>query len=320
MDRESMMVGLKDMFGGGGEAGSFLGLPGTDIAAPEGDVILFGADCATPYASVGAYCAGGADAIRAGSEAYAGDVSKVNFDLGGPVLPHGISARDAGNLSLSPSEQAKNRLAIEAATRAIIAAGGVPVLLGGDDSVPIPMLTALDNAPLTILQIDAHIDWRNEVEGETLGLSSTMRRASEMAHVERIVQVGARGIGSARMTELNAARDWGAHLVPARDLSRNGVGPVVDLIPEGARVAICFDCDALDPSIMPAVIAPTAGGLGYDAVLDLVEAVVKRAHVVAVDMVEFMPAADRDGIGARTAAQLLTSIIGLIARKRAETR
>ncbi len=315
-----MMVGLKDMFGGGGEAGSFLGLPRCEIEAPEGDIVLFGADCATPYGSVGAYCSGGGDSIRAGAEAYAGDLSKVNFDLGGPVLPPGIEARDAGNLAVSPGDAAGNRDLIEAMTRRVLTAGGVPVLLGGDDSLPIPMLTALDDGPLTILQIDAHIDWRDAVEGERLGLSSTMRRASEMAHVERIVQVGARGIGSAGMAELDAARAWGAHLVPARELARHGVHQVVDLIPEGARVAICFDCDALDPAIMPAVIAPTAGGLTYDSALDLIAGVAAKARIAAVDMVEFMPARDRDGIGARTAAQLLTSILGLIARQRAETR
>ncbi|MEY8841082.1 arginase family protein, partial [Cribrihabitans sp. XS_ASV171] len=113
---------------------------------------------------------------------------------------------------------------------------------------------------------------------------------------------------------------WGAHLIPARQLARDGVQAAVDLIPDGARVAICFDCDALDPAIMPAVIAPTAGGLSYDAALDLIAGVAAKARIAAVDMVEFMPARDRDGIGARTAAQLLTSILGLIGRQRAETR
>jgi arginase family enzyme len=85
--------------------------------------------------------------------------------------------------------------------RQVLDRGAVPFLLGGDDSLPIPMLEAFGahrGKRLTILQIDAHIDWRDEVGGERLGLSSTMRRASEMGHVERIIQVGQRGIGSAR--------------------------------------------------------------------------------------------------------------------------
>lgn len=305
------MADLGDMFGGGLTA-TFLGLPEGDPVAPEGDIVIFGADCATPYASVGAYCAGGPAAIRAGGAAYSGDLTKVNFDLLGPVLPEGVRAVDAGDLAVDADDAPGNRAAIAETTRRIVAAGAVPVLLGGDDSLPIPLLEALGagEGPLTILQIDAHIDWRDEVEGEPLGLSSTMRRASEMAHVERIIQVGVRGIGSAGMTELQAARDWGVHLIPAHEFT--DVHAVADLIPEGARVAICFDCDALDPSIMPAVIAPTAGGLSYAQVLGLIRAVAARARIASFDMVEFMPARDRDGVGARTAAQLLASVLGLI--------
>lgn len=315
------MADLKDMFGGG-ETGTFLGLPALgDPAAPEADVVIYGADCATPYASVGAYCAGGPAAIRAGAAAYAGDLSRVNFDLGGPILPDGVRAGDAGDLPTDPDDAAGNRDRIRAATAAILGAGAVPILLGGDDSLPIPMLEAFaGRGPLTILQVDAHIDWRDAVQGERWGLSSTMRRASEMAHVERIVQVGARGVGSAGMEALEAAQGWGAHLIPAHRLGSGGLDQAVALIPEGADVMICFDCDALDPSIMPAVIAPTAGGLSYGQALSLIRGVAGRARIAGFDLVEFMPDADRDGIGARTAAQLLVSVLGLVGRQVAAGR
>lgn len=112
---------------------------------------------------------------------------------------------------------------------------------------------------LTILQIDAHIDWRDDVGGERWGLSSTMRRASEMAHVERIIQVGQRGIGSARPADLAAARDWGVSFVSAAEVAREGIGRALSLIPDGAEVAVCLDVDAFDPAIMPAAIGRTAG-------------------------------------------------------------
>ena len=65
--------------------------------------------------------------------------------------------------------------------KSVLAAGAVPMVLGGDDSIPIPVLQAYaDRGPVTVVQIDAHIDWRDEVKGERWGLSSTMRRASEM--------------------------------------------------------------------------------------------------------------------------------------------
>jgi agmatinase len=196
--------------------------------------------------------------------------------------------------------------------------GAVPVLIGGDDSVPIPMIAALagTGATYTILQIDAHIDWRDEVDGETMGLSSTMRRASEMAHIGRIIQVGQRGIGSARPGDYQAARDWGVQFVPAGEIARNGLQRAIDLIPTGADVIICFDVDALDPSTMPAAIGRTAGGLSYWQVLDLISAVAAKARIAAFDLVEMMPQRDIDGIGALTAAQILAATLGLICRQR----
>jgi len=193
----------------------------------------------------------------------------------------------------------------------------VPVLIGGDDSLPIPMLEAFGarGKTYTILQIDAHIDWRDEVGGERLGLSSTMRRASEMGHVERIVQLGARGIGSARAVDLQDALDWGVEFVPAGEVARNGVWRAVDLIPDGAEVIICLDVDALDPSVMPAVIGRTAGGLSYWQVLELVGAVAEKARIAGFDMVEFMPERDIDGLGAMVAAQLLAGVMGIVARQ-----
>lgn len=311
------MATLAAMFGAGRVA-TFMGLPRCDdLGAVEAKVVILGAAGCTPYPSVGFYCAGGPEAIRAAGAAYAANLAHVDFDLGGPMLPEGGLAVDAGDLPVREADAAGNRAMIAAAVGTIRARGAVPVLLGGDDSVPIPLLQALGagGRKLTVLQIDAHIDWRDEVEGERWGLSSTMRRASEMAHVERIIQVGQRGIGSARVSDLRDATEWGVEFVPAGEVARAGVWRAVDLIPEGADVVICLDVDALDPAVMPAVIGRTAGGLSYWQVLELVGAVAEKARIVGFDMVEFMPERDIDGLGAMVAAQLLAGVVGVIARQ-----
>lgn len=311
------MVSLRDMFGGA-EAGSFLGVAEAASDAPEGDIVIFGADCATPYPSVGAYCAGGPAAVRAGTAAYAGHPGKYNFDIGGPAIPDGVRVVDLGDLPVDADAAEANRSRIRAVTERVLQAGGVPVLLGGDDSLPTPMLMAYGGrGPLHILQIDAHIDWRDSVEGERWGLSSTMRRASEMGHVAGIVQVGQRGIGSASATEVAAAREWGACLVPAREIDSGGITRAIEAVPVGADVVIFLDWDALDPAIMPAVIAPTAGGLSYRELMALVGGVAARARIAGLAMVEFMPEADRDGTGALTAGQAAASLVGMIAQQRA---
>jgi len=308
---------LGTMFGAAA-VDTFMGIPRCrDLSRLPARIALIGADGCTPYPAVGFYCAGGPAAIRAAGAAYAANLAHVDFDLGGPVFPAGVDAVDAGDLPQDPEDAAGNRARIFGAVSQVLDRGGVPVLIGGDDSLPIPMLEAFGarGKTYTILQIDAHIDWRDEVGGERLGLSSTMRRASEMGHVERIVQLGARGIGSARAVDLQDALDWGVEFVPAGEVARNGVWRAVDLIPDGAEVIICLDVDALDPSVMPAVIGRTAGGLSYWQVLELVGAVAEKARIAGFDMVEFMPERDIDGLGAMVAAQLLAGMMGIVARQ-----
>lgn len=311
------MASLGAMFGAG-RVETFMGLPPCrDLTQVQAKVAILGAAGCTPYPSVGFYCAGGPAAIRAAGAAYAANLAHVNFDLGGPVVPEGVAVVDAGDIEVSEGDAEGNRTRLRVAVETMLARGVVPVLIGGDDSVPIPMLQALavTGRKVTILQIDAHIDWRDEVQGERWGLSSTMRRASEMAHVERIVQVGQRGIGSARVSDLRDATGWGVEFVPAGEVARAGVWRAVDLIPEGADVVICLDVDALDPSVMPAAIGRTAGGMSYWQVMELVGAVAEKARVVGFDMVEFMPDRDIDGMGAMVAAQMLAGVVGIIARQ-----
>ena len=312
------MASLGDMFGARAVSDTFMGLPRCrDLARMEAKIALIGAAGCTPYPSVGFYCAGGPAAIRAAGAAYAANLGHVNFDLGGRVLPGGVQAVDAGDLPQQVGDAAGNRARIFGAVSQVLDRGGVPFVIGGDDSLPIPMLEAYGarGRRFTILQIDAHIDWRDEVGGERLGLSSTMRRASEMGHIERIVQIGCRGIGSARETDLNDALAWGVEFVPAGEVARAGVWRAVDLIPEGAEVIVCLDVDALDPSVMPAVIGRTAGGLSYWQVLELIGGVAEKARIAGFDMVEFMPSRDIDGQGALVAAQLLAAVIGIVARQ-----
>lgn len=297
---------------------TFMGLPRCrDLSRLAAKIALIGADGCTPYPGAGFFCAGGPAVIRAAVADQAAFLGHVNFDLGGPIFPHGVDAVDAGDLPQDVGDPAGNRARIFGAVAQVLDRGGVPFLIGGDDSLPIPMFEAYGarGKTYTILQIDAHIDWRDEVEGERLGLSSSMRRASEMAHIDRIIQLGSRGLGSARPGELRDALDWGVDFIPAGEVARDGVWRAVDLIPEGAEVIITLDLDALDPSIMPAVAGRTAGGLGYWQVLELIGAVAEKSRIAGFDMVEFMPSRDVDGLGATLAGQLLAAVMGIKARQ-----
>ncbi len=281
----------------------------------DADIVVMGAATATPYASVGAYCTDGPAAIRAAT-GWPGMGEHHDFDVGGVLLPS-TTAVDWGDLAVSETDFAHNRQLIETNVAAVLDAGAVPLVLGGDDSIPIPCLQAFDgHGPITILQFDAHIDWRDEVQGERLGLSSNMRRASEMSWVDNIIQVGARGVGSARPSDVSDAEDWGVRFFPMRDVRSSGLDPIVGAVPEGAQVYVAFDIDAMDPSVVPGVIGPAPGGFQYGQVADLLEAVAAKATIVGFNLAEFAPAADIGNRGALVASRLTATVMGLVARQR----
>jgi agmatinase len=306
---------------GAPEVDTFLGLKKcNDLSQINGSSAFIGAPCATPYGSVGAYAQNGPDSVRKAIASLAANIDRHNFDLNGPIFPEGTKrAVDCGDLPWSDSDFAANRATIRQAISTVVARGVVPILIGGDDSIPIPMLDAMSDTgeKYTILQVDAHIDWRKEHMGESLGLSSTMRRASEMDHIEKIIQVGARGIGSGHSDEYADAQSWGAKFFSGHDVHRNGVKPALAEIEEGERVIICFDIDAMDPAIAPNTIGRTPGGLSYFDGLDLILGVAERGRIVAMDFVEIMPEVDVDGMGGITISRLVAASMGIIARQQA---
>jgi agmatinase len=301
------------------DSGTFLGLPSGSVDDLDGtDIVVIGAPCATPYSSVGPYCKHAPAAIRAASAMYSGIRHHHNFDLGGPMLIEGTAAVDVGDVPWDDTAHEANRAAIRHTTEVVLAAGAVPVVLGGDDSIPIPVLQAYSAlGPLTVVQIDAHIDWRDDVKGERWGLSSTMRRASEMDHVGEMIQVGRRGVGSARPADLAAAEARGVHFFSAHDVHRQGVDQVLDRVPVGSNVFITVDVDGLDPTLVPGVIGPEPGGLTYFQAIEIIDGVADRARIVGFDVVEFVPERDVNGIGALTTFRLTAHAIGRISRQRA---
>jgi len=278
---------------------------------------IFGAPHGTPYRGIDNRVHQTApNAFRKAIAPDAEWLDHWDFDLGQPLLDHGLPICDLGNLATKPREGAKNRKLIETCTRRILDAGAVPIMFGGDDSVPIPFIAAFSGqSPIVILQIDAHIDWRDERYRERMGFSSTMRRASEHLHVWRIVQVGARGMGSAREAEVRDAINWGARLITAHEVHHNGLGQVLEHIPEDCDCLISLDCDALDVSQMPAVAYPSPGGLSYTQVTDMIAGVAAKARIAGFCMVEFVPRRDPAGTAAFTAARIACNVIGRIARR-----
>jgi agmatinase len=257
-------------------------------------------------------------AIRRESAQYPDDPVAWDFDLGGTLLD-GTDARvvDCGNLPGSQIEPQQNQRSAVTAIRKILAAGAIPLVLGGDDSIPIPVLRAYEGCePFYILQLDAHIDWRDHVNGISEGYSSTMRRASEMPWVKGITQVGMRAVGSAREEEIQAAHNYGANLIPASIIRRRGIDAALSYLPSGSRCFITIDLDVFDPMVMPAANSLTPGGLEYFEVIELIHAAAQNNQVVGACIVSLVPEMDMNNIGSITAMRIMWNLIGSIARKK----
>ena len=298
---------------------TFLGLKVChDFDMINASSVFIGAKGATPYGNMGPFCQNAPDAIRKAIGYMANNIDRYNFDIGGPIFPKGSKpAGDYGNLPFSETNFSENRSVIRATVAKALKAGAVPIVVGGDDSVPIPMLDALADTGkyYTILQIDAHIDWRHSHMDEKLGLSSNMRRASEMAHIKKIIQIGARGIGSAHLDDVQDAQEWGAEIIPADDVHLYGITQIIEHITPGANIIICFDVDGLDPSIVPGVLARSPGGLTYSQAIGLIKGAASKGTIAAANFTEFLPESDLDGIGAMTVSRVIAATMGVIARQ-----
>lgn len=297
---------------------TFCGLPAcTDLNDVPAGIAIVGIPHGTLYdPRQPGHSAGAPAAVRRAAERYSDMLDHYDFDLSGTLLADGdVSVVDCGDLKGDPLHSAGNQGRTTETILSIIDSGAVPIVLGGDDSVPIPFLRAYErHGPLTLIQVDAHLDWRHEVNGITEGPSSTMRRASEMPWIDGLIQVGMRGVGSARQEELDAAWSYGAHILTAKEVHEKGVERILDLIPAGAACVLTIDCDGLDPSIMPAVNAPLPGGLSYWQVVDLIHGIAGKADLHGFDLVEFCPEKDMNGLAALTAARIVANVIGVLVR------
>ena len=155
-------------------------------------------------------------------------LDRYDFDIGGTLLDgRDIKVVDCGDVIGVAKDVAGNHARSEAAVKKILAAGALPIILGGDHAIPIPVFRAYEGCgPITLIQVDAHIDWRDIFHGVRDGLSSVIRRASEMDHINDIYQIGLRAAGSARPEEVDAALKYGAHLITDIELQEIGMKSV----------------------------------------------------------------------------------------------
>jgi arginase len=221
----------------------------------------------------------------------------------------GIDVRidDWGDTALSDSlasTAADDALLFDAVIDAM-ASGALPLVLGGDHAITVPVVAALDTAhgPLTILHFDAHPDLYDNYGDDPRSHASLFARILEAGHAKRLVQVGIRTLN--RHCREQAAR-FGVEVIEMRDFAVDAV-PVLD-----GPLYISIDMDGFDPSFAPGVAHLEPGGLTVREVLAVLAR--QTAPLVGADIVELCPPRDPTGITAILAAKLVRELAALYVR------
>ena len=289
-----------------------------DWDAIDADVAVMGApfDAGTQWRAGARF---GPRAIREASTLFSfGHAGAYDFEDEITYLdPAKVSVVDIGDADIVHTDTMRSHANIETGVRKMLAAGALPVVLGGDHSINIPCIRAFDDQePIHLVQIDAHLDFVDERHGVRFGHGNPMRRAAEQAHVTGLTQIGIRNVSSTAREGYEDARAMGSDIQSVRHVRAMGIEAMLRRIPEGVRYYLTIDIDGFDPSIAPGTGTPSHGGFLYYEVLELIDGLARRGTVAGVDLVEVAPDYDPTGGTQILAAQLLLNTIGRVLHHR----
>lgn len=289
-----------------------------DLDSLEADIAIIGVPFGVIYPSYTdrPKYSEGAESIRQHSQKFGKFRDHYDFDFGGTMLNNRpIQIVDCGDVVGDPDGGSENHSRVEGVVRHIRSKGASVITLGGNDGTSTPVMRGLDgDSNVSIVHFDAHLDYRDEVEGLNDGWSSSMRRASEMEHMGKATHFGLRGVGSARPDDIRDAEANGSTFVTAREIYDRGSREIAESLPELGSTYIHFDADVMDLAIASGAGAPAFGGLGYWEATDLLQATARRGDVIGAHFSSFIPALDPQGLTSMLMAQLIMNLIGAMAR------
>jgi agmatinase len=220
-----------------------------------------------------------------------------------------LRVADFGDLSVNPLSIEETYEKIFKGLKPVLDAGTIPICLGGDHSILLPILRAIHAAhgPVALIQLDAHSDTWDQYWGMKYSHGTPVRRAIEEGLLDEpyILQVGLRGqlYGS---DDMDYAREHDIRIITAEEFHEQGL----DLVREklkgfgDRKVYLSLDIDVVDPAFAPGTGTPQVGGLSSDQILRLVRSF-KGLNLVGCDLVEVSPQYDSAELTSLLAANLL---------------
>lgn len=225
-----------------------------------------------------------------------------------------LNVGDIGDLAINTFSLADSLRIIRESYAMILSGGVIPMAIGGDHSLTLPILRAVAerHGPVALVHVDAHADVNDEMFGERETHGTVFRRAYEegLINPQKTYQIGLRGTGYAA-TDFTEAQGWGFQQFLAPELWHRSLSPLGAEIRRDigeAPVYVSYDIDSLDPAFAPGTGTPEIGGLTTAQAMELIRAL-RGLNIVGCDLVEVSPPYDPSGNTALTAANLLFELL-----------
>ncbi|MGR3804563.1 MAG: agmatinase [Marinibacterium profundimaris] len=225
-----------------------------------------------------------------------------------------LNVADIGDLAINTFSLPDSLRIIRESYAMILSSGVIPMAIGGDHSLTLPILRAVAerHGPVALVHVDAHADVNDEMFGERETHGTVFRRAYEegLINPRKTYQIGLRGTGYAA-TDFTEAQGWGFQQFVAPELWHRSLSPLGAEIRRDigeAPVYVSYDIDSLDPAYAPGTGTPEIGGLTTAQAMELIRAL-RGLNIVGCDMVEVSPPYDPSGNTALTAANLLFELL-----------
>jgi agmatinase len=204
---------------------------------------------------------------------------------------------DFGDAPVIPADPVRSHAAIEATVAQVLAAGALPIVLGGDHSISEPDIRAVSAArgPVGLVHFDTHTDTGSEVYGVEVSHGTPFYRLVEQGHLDpkRYVQVGLRGYWPGE-PEFSWQREHDVTSFFMHDVRELGIEEVVRRSIEvvgGGATFLTIDVDVLDPAFAPGTGTPEPGGMTTAELLWAARTLSAELELVGADVVEVIPTA-----------------------------
>lgn len=237
------------------------------------------------------------------------------YNLGTGAAPFdSLEVADIGDLAINTFSLSDSLRIITESYDTILKSDAMPLAIGGDHSITLPILRAMKkrHGPVALIHVDAHADVNDEMFGERECHGTVFRRAHEegLINSSKTYQIGLRGTGYSA-EDFTEAAGWGFQQFPAHELwgrSLANLGAEIRRDIGDLPVYLTYDIDSLDPAYAPGTGTPEIGGLTTPQALELIRSF-RGLNIVGGDMVEVSPPYDTTGNTALTGANILYEML-----------